>query len=78
MAAELDSEALQPVICDPSGDVMLIVGSNKGKIQVSSKVLRLASPVFKALLGPNFKEGIELTKRYIVYGVLDACDIRGG
>lgn len=69
MAVEPDPKTLQLVICDPSGDIMLIVGSQKGGIQVSSKVLKLTSPVFKAMLGPNFKEGIELTKRYVVYSM---------
>ena len=44
---------------DPTGDLILLVGSkDKSKsIQVSSKVLSLASPVFAAMLGPRFAEG---------------------
>lgn len=42
-------------VINPDGDVILICGENE--FQVSSKVLSLASPVFKALLNPNSAEG---------------------
>ena len=42
-------------VIDPQGDVILICGEIE--LQVSSKVLSLASPVFQALFGPNFAEG---------------------
>ena len=42
-------------VIDPEGDIILICG--KTEFQVSSKVLRLASPVFTALFGPDFAEG---------------------
>ena len=42
-------------VIDPEGDIILVCG--KTEIQVSSKVLRLASPVFTALFGPSFAEG---------------------
>lgn len=42
-------------VIDPDGDVILVCGESEFK--VSSKVLSLASPVFKALLSPNFAEG---------------------
>ncbi|KAF6225712.1 hypothetical protein HO133_009713 [Letharia lupina] len=42
-------------VIDPEGDVILICG--KTEFQVSSKVLSLASPVFKALFSPSFAEG---------------------
>ncbi|RSL69675.1 hypothetical protein CEP54_002191 [Fusarium duplospermum] len=41
----------------PGGDVILVVGPRKSKIQLSSHLLRTTSPVFNAMLGPNFKEG---------------------
>ncbi|KAI5356930.1 hypothetical protein Slin14017_G125900 [Septoria linicola] len=47
---------------DPSGDVVLVCGH--GEDQEASCVLRhasLASPVFKTMLGPNFKEGKQLS-----------------
>lgn len=47
-------------ICDPNGDLILIVGEKKHRIRVSSKILCLTSSVFRAMLGPNFKEGNEL------------------
>ncbi len=42
-------------VIDPDGDVIFICGEIE--LQVSSKVLSLASPVFKALFSPNFAEG---------------------
>lgn len=41
----------------PDGDVILVVGLKKSKIQLSSHLLRTTSPVFAAMLGPSFKEG---------------------
>lgn len=54
LSAEIHSMANINVI-DPEGDVILICGEIE--FQVSSKVLSLASPVFKALFGPCFAEG---------------------
>ncbi|KAM0794205.1 hypothetical protein BDR22DRAFT_827139 [Usnea florida] len=42
-------------VIDPEGDLILVCG--KTELQVSSKVLRLASLVFTALFGPSFAEG---------------------
>ena len=42
-------------VIDPDGVVIITVG--KPGFQVSSKVLSLAPPVFKALFGPKFAEG---------------------
>ncbi|KAJ4174381.1 hypothetical protein NW754_004798 [Fusarium falciforme] len=41
----------------PNGDVILVVGPHKIKIQLSSHLLSSTSPVFAAMLGPNFREG---------------------
>ncbi|KXT02433.1 hypothetical protein AC578_7818 [Pseudocercospora eumusae] len=46
----------------PSGDVVLICAPSEKsdmphRLRVSSAILSLASPVFKALLGPKFREG---------------------
>lgn len=48
---------------DPNGDVILLVGGteNPQSIRASSKILSLASPVFAAMLGPNFLEGSKLS-----------------
>ncbi|KAL8948269.1 MAG: hypothetical protein Q9222_005528 [Ikaeria aurantiellina] len=51
---------------DPDGDVDFVLAPNKesgspSTIQVSSKVLSLASPVFRALFQPHFKEGLALS-----------------
>ncbi|KAI9818896.1 MAG: hypothetical protein M1827_007717 [Pycnora praestabilis] len=47
---------------DDNGDLILVVGNNNCnegilEIRVSSKVLTLASSVFKVMLGPSFAEG---------------------
>ncbi len=42
-------------VIDPEGDVVLVCGGTES--QVSSKVLILASPVFKALFSSSFAEG---------------------
>ncbi|USW55797.1 Putative BTB/POZ domain-containing protein [Septoria linicola] len=45
-------------IIAPDGDVILLVGTeDKQRLQVSSATLSSISPVFKALLGPHFREG---------------------
>jgi BTB/POZ domain len=49
-------------IIDSSGDVILKLG--KSSLKVSSKVLSVASPVFRAMFGPHFQEGESLSKRY--------------
>ena len=48
------------VSIDPEGDVYLMVGDTE--LQVSSKVLSLASKVFKALFQVNFQEGAKLAE----------------
>ncbi|CAK1360675.1 unnamed protein product [Cercospora beticola] len=45
------------VTIEPDGDIVLVVGEHNEQFQVSSRVLSKASPVFKAMLGPNFREG---------------------
>ncbi|KAL5605221.1 hypothetical protein FOVSG1_005368 [Fusarium oxysporum f. sp. vasinfectum] len=44
----------------PNGDIILVVGQEKLRIQVSSQFLTLASPVFDAMLNLKFSEGIKL------------------
>lgn len=46
------------VVVDPEGDVILVV--NITELQVSSKVLSVASDVFKAMFSPHFQEGQDL------------------
>lgn len=45
-------------IIDKNGDVILVL--EDATARVSSEVLSASSPVFKALLGPNFSEGQQL------------------
>ena len=61
------SELIPPVseldewILDDEGDIMLVVGrSEPCRIRVSSKILSLASNVFKAMFGPHYREGLSL------------------
>ena len=47
----------------PNGDLILVVGGKKSrKFLVHTSSLINASPVFKALLGPNFEEGHRLAQ----------------
>lgn len=48
-------------VIDSEGDIILICG--KTELQVSSKVLGLASSVFTALFGPNFAEGQAISSK---------------
>ncbi|KPM37173.1 hypothetical protein AK830_g9389 [Neonectria ditissima] len=41
----------------PDGDIIFLVGSEAIRVQVSSAIMKAASPVFRAMFGPNFKEG---------------------
>ena len=53
---------------DPAGDLTLLVGPEdcqKAMIRVLSKALTLASPVFAALVSPNFAEGRALASNTI-------------
>lgn len=56
-----ESKATSPgkIIADPRGDIIFLVGpdDNRTSIQVSSKALSLASPVFRAMFGSGFLEG---------------------
>lgn len=47
---------METTIIDPHGDLILQVDNES--LLVSSRVLALVSPVFEAMLKPNFKEGI--------------------
>ena len=52
---------------DPNGDVLLQCKDQNSDtlitFSVSSKVLQLASPVFRGMFGPQFKEGHQLLQR---------------
>lgn len=53
-------------VIDPEGDVVLVVGTDESKIsvQVSSKVLSIASKVFHRMFSGTFNEAVELAARY--------------
>ena len=46
---------------DPDGDVIAIIPTTTTKFRVSSIMLSLASPVFRAMLSPRLHEGIQVT-----------------
>jgi hypothetical protein len=54
----------ETVEIDPAGDVRLEIGRESKSLLVSSKVLSLASSVFKAMFGPHFQEGNSLAQKY--------------
>ncbi|KAI1776672.1 hypothetical protein F4818DRAFT_440071 [Hypoxylon cercidicola] len=45
----------------PDGDVIFVVGDEKRPLRVHSVFLRTASSVFKAMLGPHYREGANLS-----------------
>lgn len=55
-------ESSDRVIIDNDGNIDLLVGadSQPKRLRVSSKVLLLASKVFRAMLSDKFKEGNDL------------------
>lgn len=55
MECSKSTTILKSQIIDPNGDVVLVLEATE--LQVSSKVLSLASQVFKAMFGPYFAEG---------------------
>ncbi|PVH93496.1 hypothetical protein DM02DRAFT_661914, partial [Periconia macrospinosa] len=61
---DLISHTTRLMTPDPKGDVLLQCKDQSSDtlvtFSVSSKVLQLASPVFRAMFGPQFKEGHQL------------------
>ncbi|KAF4979602.1 hypothetical protein FZEAL_4231 [Fusarium zealandicum] len=55
------SNSVRTIVND--GDVVLVVGPEQQKIRVSADLLRQSSPVFKAMLDSNMKEGLALSLR---------------
>ena len=53
--AQVQAPEIERIELDPYGDVVFVL--KQVELRMSSKVLSLASPVFKALLKPNFSEG---------------------
>ncbi|RMD39276.1 hypothetical protein DV735_g5852, partial [Chaetothyriales sp. CBS 134920] len=53
----LDSLRSQPRSSAPEGDVILVLGQPEFRLRVDSILLKRHSPVFRAMLGPNFSEG---------------------
>lgn len=50
----------------PDGDVLFLVGPDEKRLRVHSFFLRNASPVFKAMLGLDFREGNQLAQSGVV------------
>ncbi|CAK7269628.1 hypothetical protein SEPCBS119000_003667 [Sporothrix epigloea] len=57
-----DQDAQATTCIAASGDVVLVVGPSGKKLKVHSLFVVNASPVFNAILGPNFAEGQQLRK----------------
>jgi hypothetical protein len=60
--AEGDEKNQATVDIAQDGDVVFIIGQSRKRIKVHSLLLSNASPVFKAMLGPYFKEGRQLAQ----------------
>ena len=61
MAGKKSTETgVKSLVLAPEGDVILVVGAKKFRIRADSLFLKRHSPVFAALLGPNFREGQDL------------------
>ncbi|KAF4416248.1 hypothetical protein FACUT_12723 [Fusarium acutatum] len=56
----MSSDTIPDETVIPDGDMVLVVGPERLRIQVSSEFLSLASPVFDAMLNLKFSEGIKL------------------
>ena len=56
-------------VIDSEGDIILVCGQTE--FQVSSTVLKLASPVFTALFGPSFAEGQAISSKASRIQLLD-------
>ena len=60
----------KPIKIDPEGDVVLELGTApKLHLLVSTKVLALASDVFKALFSPRFLDGIKLAEKSVALSI---------
>ncbi|KAH6990210.1 hypothetical protein EDB80DRAFT_897808 [Ilyonectria destructans] len=55
MTADPEAKVVEKIA--PDGDVVFSLENGATCVQVSSGVMKSASPVFAAMLGPNFKEG---------------------
>ncbi|KAJ0364586.1 hypothetical protein COL154_004966 [Colletotrichum chrysophilum] len=49
----------------PDGDVIMVIGPKDKEFRLHSQILKAASKVFKAMLGPNFAEGQQLLNNRI-------------
>lgn len=59
-ASTASDDASKTIDVAADGDIIMIVGPEQQKFRVHSIMLKFASKVFKAMLGPNFAEGRQL------------------
>lgn len=61
-------ESVNRVVIDDDGDIDLVVGvdAEQRRLRVSSKVLSLASKVFRVMFSEGFKEGNDLRMKYAI------------
>ncbi|KAK4245502.1 hypothetical protein C7999DRAFT_16311 [Corynascus novoguineensis] len=57
---ELSAQATVDIA--PDGDVVFVIGPTERRLRVYSLFVKIASPVLKAMLRPNFEEGQQLAK----------------
>lgn len=61
-ATSMEQSAPATVNIAQEGDVVFIIGPTQRRLKVHSLFVTMASPVFNAMLGPNFHEGQQLAK----------------
>lgn len=57
---KMEPPAIENIV--PDADLILVVGTHKREMRVSSQCLRYASKVFNTMLGPHWNEGQRLSK----------------
>lgn len=59
--AGVDTNAINNIA--PDGDVIMVIGPKKKEFRLHSQILKAASKVFNAMLGPKFAEGQQIVNK---------------
>lgn len=59
--AGVDTNAINNIA--PDGDVNMVIGPKKKEFRLHSQILKAASKVFNAMLGPKFAEGQQIVNK---------------
>ncbi|KAI8294533.1 hypothetical protein K4K59_005030 [Colletotrichum sp. SAR11_240] len=70
-ASTVSDDASKIIDVAADGDIIMIVGPEQQKFRVYSIMLKSASKVFKAMLGPNFAEGRQLRNDSLHGGITE-------